>query len=134
MPDQLEIALLEALRAYDLVPPLELFAPPRAGTSNTTIGIRAMSGTFVLKVYAENHETAAIHYEHDLLAWLQGAGLSCAVPVPLPARDGLLMVEAAPGRMALTPWLAGACLDPARVAHAELLGEAMAELQLALLR
>ncbi len=124
-----DTTLREALGAYDLVPPVELFALPNQGATNAGVGIHSGSGAFIAKTYAALHNRASLEYEHRLLAWLAETRLSFAVPMPVPARDGALLVQGPHGSMAIMPWLPGECLDPYRLDHAELLGAAIGELQ-----
>ncbi len=71
------------LGRYDLVPPVSTFAIAAAGTNNETLGVRAGDGEYVLKRYPASHGPDRLRYEHDLLMWLAGRGLSFAVPAPV---------------------------------------------------
>jgi len=129
MPEHFDPILREALGTYDLALPVELFALANQGATNASVGIHSGAGTFIAKTYAAIHDRASIEYEHRLLAWLAEARLSFAVPMPVPARDGALLVQGSRGSMAVMPWLPGERLDPCRLEHAELLGAAIGELQ-----
>lgn len=125
------------LTAYDLPPPVTLFALPGAGgINNTVVGVRAGAGEYVYKTYSTHGNPATILYEHRLLGWLAAAGLSFAVPVPLPARDGGTLGRAPGGGGwgALFPLLPGEQLDRRDPTLAEALGAALRELHAALAR
>ncbi len=119
-------------KAYALTPPIEVFTFSYRSQSNTNIGLRTGDGDFVCKVYADIHPTASIHFEHRLLTWLAQAGLSFAVPAPLPTRTGELLPHVGHTRLALTPLLPGNNPDFGRPEHAELFGAALGELHTAL--
>lgn len=103
-------AVVLPLSSYDLTLPIEAVALPHQGVNNESVGIRTGAGAFVWKTYTSYEDAAAIHYEHRLLLWLAAAGLSFAVPAPVPARDGtsLWCGAGARRRAALTSWLPGA--------------------------
>jgi len=121
-------AVVLPLSSYDLTLPIEAVALPHQGVNNESVGIRTGAGAFVWKTYTSYEDAAAIHYEHRLLRWLAAAGLSFAVPAPVPARDGTSLVRGPHRWAALTAWLPGARLDPANPDHVELLGDAAGEL------
>lgn len=127
----MDIELSAALSAYDLVPPLKTFALSQ-GKNNTAIGVQTGAGTFVWRSYTQSHTPPSIAYEHQLLTWLTQAGLSFAVPHPVPMRDGALLYTGVDIQRALLSWLPGTRLEASDPAHAELLGAAAGELQTAL--
>src|SRR5437879_390239 len=118
-----------SLAAYDLVPPVEIIVLPQQGVNNQNVGIRTGAGDFVVKTYTSYDDPASIHYEHRLLSWLAGAGLSFAVPVPILTCDGASLCDGPHGRTSLSLRLSGSRLDPNRQDHVELLGAAAGELQ-----
>ena len=124
-----------ALDAYDLAPPVELSplsGPLSGGIGNLVLGVRTGAGEFVWKGYATHADVAAILYEHRLVGWLAGRGLSFAVPVPLPTRDGATLCRVAGGWQALFVRLPGARPDDRDAAQVEAVGAALAELHAAL--
>lgn len=139
--DQLHAALSTISATYGLEPPLQRFALPSSGLNNHTTGLRTGCGEYVLKLYRAPMDEPSLDYEHALLRRAADAGLSFAVPAPLPARDGAFKVLTAGGWAVLTPFLRGSCpefrLDngrrpPRALAEAEALGAAIAELHVAL--
>ena len=128
-----DLPLLTAIAAYDLEPPITTFAVTQ-GKNNTSVGIHTGAGDFIWRGYAAIHGKASIHYEHRLLAWLATAGLSFAIPVPVPARDGSLLVEGSDGRGMLSRYVRGSRVEPGDPEQAELLGRAIGELHTTLQR
>ncbi len=126
----------ELLASYDLVPPVELAALPHEGKNNGNALVRTGAGAFVAKTYVSlsYDDPASIDYEHHLLAWLAGAGLSFDVPMPIAARDGALLVHGPHGPMSLSRLLPGVRLDALAPDQIELLGATLGELQAALRR
>lgn len=122
------------LSAYDLVPPVHLFSLPELGNSTANVGVRTGAGEFILRTYTPGSEAAAILYEHHLLQWLAGAGLSLAVPVPLLARNGESLVRAPLGWQSLAVRLPGSRLDRHNLGHIEAFGAALGGLHTALVR
>lgn len=120
------------LDAYDLVPPVELYALPEEGKNNQSIGVHTGAGDFILKRYTAYGDTASIHYEHRLLLWLAEANLSFAVPAPVRMRSGETLHVTPNGRRSLAPYLPGARLDPADLLQVESFAAALGELQAAL--
>lgn len=94
--------------------------PVGAGTNNTAYYV---GDEFVLRLY---RNTTAHEYEHAVLRALDG--LSFAVPVPVPAKDGSTVVRGA----CLTRRIPGEHPQPGEVRQAEACGEALAELDEAL--
>ena len=120
------------LQHYDLVPPVTTFALPAAGTNNTTLGVRTGAGRYVLKRYAVPHGAAGLRYQHDLLTWLQGRGLSFSLPAPVATATGETWLHDGAGYCALLPLLAGERPDYGNPAHMEAVGAALGELHRAL--
>ncbi len=120
------------LSGYDLAAPVELFELPRAGIVSRTIGVRTANGEFVWKTYQSLSSPASILYEHRLLAWLAAAGLSFAVPQPVPNRDGQTLTQSRYGWSALFPRLSGQEPDRHDIAQIEQVGAALGELHRAL--
>jgi homoserine kinase type II len=69
------------------------FEPTAQGSSNTTYFVDTSDNRFVLKLYAGTTETAQIHYEYSLLAFLQHTDLPFAVPVPICAACGETLIS-----------------------------------------
>lgn len=120
------------LQHYDLVRPVTTFALPAAGTNNTTLGVRTGAGRYVLKRYAVPHGAAGLRYQHDLLTWLQGRGLSFALTAPVATAAGATWLHDGAGYSALLPLLAGERPDHGNPAHMEAVGAALGELHRAL--
>src|SRR5215204_397327 len=131
-------ALVAALRVtYDLTSPVMPFALEHAGLNNANIGIQTGAGTFVARVHESlcYDDAGSFAYEPALLTSFAVEGLSFAVPVPLPTRDGEPGFHGRrPGgwttltpKLPVTP-LARQTYDPA------LFVAALGELQAALLR
>ena len=122
------------LQRYDLVPPIEIFALPQQGMNNTNVGVRTAQGDFILRTALHLHDRPALDYEHRLLHWLTSTGLTFAVPVPIPTRDGEFLADGPRGWTSLTRRLPGNCLDPTQPQHIELLGAVLGELHVVLQR
>ncbi|MEB3214706.1 MAG: phosphotransferase [Nostocales cyanobacterium 94392] len=111
--------------------------PTNQGTVNTTFFVDAPdSGKFVLKLYDDSTTTAQIKYEHSLLAHLQSADLSFAVPAPIPdaAGETLLMVNKNNSslRFTLQNYIPGQPANRQNIYHLRSAGEALGELHRAL--
>ena len=118
--------------AYDLVPPVELFALPQVGTNNRITGVRSGGGNFVWKISQSFADPAPLRREHALLAWLAGRGLPFAVPAPVLDREGETLQRSAAGWGALFPLLPGERPDGRDPAQVEAVGAALGELHGAL--
>jgi homoserine kinase type II len=117
------------LAAYDLTPPIEVFAlGDVSGINNRTRGVRTGAGEFIWRVYQTHADPGTILYEHRLLTWLNGQSLSFGVPAPLPARDGATLVRAGAAWHALFARLPGGEVNRRDPALAEGVGAALAEL------
>ena len=116
------------LSRYDLVPPVSTFAMAVAGTNNETLGVRTGDGRYVLKRYPASHGPYRLRYEHDLLMWLAGRGLSFAVPAPVATPTGATWLHDGGGFCVLLPLLAGRRPDYRSPAHVEAVGAALGEL------
>jgi Ser/Thr protein kinase RdoA (MazF antagonist) len=123
-----------SLAAYDLKPPVQIFALPFQGVNNTSAGVRTGGGDFIWKMHTSYDDLAAIQCEQHLLQWLAGAGLSFAVPVPIATRDGDLLYAGTEGWVSLTPWLPGKRLEHSRLDQVQAFGAAVGELLTALQR
>jgi homoserine kinase type II len=127
--------LVAALQdAYDLVPPVTTFVLEHAGLNNVNTGIQTGAGAYVVRVHdsLSYQDVGSIDYEHRVLAWLSGQGLSFAVPVPLPTRDGARGFQGPAGWTSLAPKLPGSPLAVQPAYDPALLGAAVGELQMAL--
>lgn len=118
--------------AYDMAPPVELFALPRVGTNNLIVGVRTGAGDFVWKIPQSFDDPAPLRREHALLTWLAGRGLSFAVPAPVPGRAGETLHRSGAGWGALFPLLPGVRPDHRDPAQVEVAGAALGELHGAL--
>ncbi|HYF76838.1 MAG TPA: phosphotransferase [Symbiobacteriaceae bacterium] len=106
------------------------------GFINAIFAVEAPSGRYVLRVYREPGDFSRIRHEHRVAIWLQQAGLSYAVPAPIPAADGeTLAAVAGPegvSYVALIPFLPGTHPDFRHLNQAEAAGAALGELVTAL--
>jgi Phosphotransferase enzyme family len=75
----------DLLRAWPIPEPSAI-RPVATGTNNRTWSVTAASETFVLRLTQNTGDPVRVRYEHVLLARLDRAGLSFAVPAPLPTR------------------------------------------------
>jgi Ser/Thr protein kinase RdoA (MazF antagonist) len=77
-------------RVLDLwrLPRPRAYAPALGGYQNITRFVSCPAGEFVVRVYTNVADAAPQRFEHELLLRLAGAGLSFAVPRPLPSDDG----------------------------------------------
>src|SRR5262245_59383354 len=64
----------------------------RAGANNLSYSIIPPSGRYFLRVYQNTANPARVRYEHAILIRLAEAGVSFAVPAPLPDRSGAKLV------------------------------------------
>lgn len=122
--------------AYQLVPPLTLFALP-AGINNSIVGLHTGAGDFVIKTRYVRHDPALLRYEQALVQWLAQQELSFAVPPPLITQNGDGWVPTASGDsngpvQLLLPRLPGTRPDWRDPSQIELVGGALAELHRAL--
>lgn len=123
--------LTEIVARYDLIPPIETFVLPNAGGINNRIrGVRTGTDTFVWKMYLSHPDADTIRYEHRLLAWLAGQGLSFATPRALTTRAGdtLCRTPGGTGWQALFPYLPGEPTNRNDPAVIEAVGAALGEL------
>ncbi len=120
------------LAEYNLVPPVELFTLPAAGSNNRTLGVRTGGGEFVWKSYRSHIELASILYEHRLLKWLAERELSFAIPVPVLTRTGKTVSDTPQGWQALFVRLPGMHPDPQNLDQLQAIGAALGELHHAL--
>lgn len=130
-------ATVEALAAYDLRPPVRLFALPDArGINNRNRGVQTSAGTFVWKTYLAHRSPAAIRYEHRLLAWLASQTLPFATSHALPTQAGDTLCRTPDDAhwQALFTYLPGAHLDLNDRTLIASFGAALAELHGALQR
>lgn len=106
--------------------------PTRQGSNNTTYFVHTLDKHFVLKLYAETVETAQIDYEHSLLAFLQHADLSFAVPVPIKTSSGKTLISVKIDERSLNvvllPQLIGQPLNRQNLDQVQASGLALAEL------
>jgi homoserine kinase type II len=117
---------------WPLTPPVTEFAPAGKGINNRTTGIRTGNGDFIWKNYQTHADPEAIRYEHRLLTWLSGRGLSFAVPAPIPTCDGDTLVADEEGWSALFALIPGQPPDHNHLGQIEAVGAGLGELHRAL--
>jgi homoserine kinase type II len=122
------------LAAYDLAPPVVVFALAEGGTNNETVGVRTGAGDFVWKRYRTSNDPAVLRYEGRLLDWLARQHLPFAVPAPIPDRSGATLNAAEGGWQALFPFLPGRRPDRRDPAQLVAVGAALGELHRAFAR
>ncbi len=121
------------LTAYDLTPPVTVFALPAQGRNNRAVGVRTGAGEFIFKTYLRQGE-AALRYEQALLTWLGAQALPFAVPAAVPTRAGEALLATPDGWAALMPYLPGRPVDTSQLAEVEAMGAALGALHQALAR
>lgn len=114
------------------------FRPVSTGYLNAIYVVGTPTDRYVLRVYREPGDLSRIRHEHKVSVWLQAAGLSFAVPAPIPTTRGETLA-AVPGPagmayVALIPFLPGAHPDFLNLPQAEAAGSALGELVTALSR
>ena len=124
--------VIELLEAWSFISGATLEATNRQGANNTTHVINTPAGKFILKLYGDSTLTTQIEYEHTLLAYLQQADLSFAIPAPMPALSGQTLVkvkkEDTQLRVALLPFLLGQPMERQNLSHTRAAGQALGEL------
>jgi homoserine kinase type II len=110
----------------------EMTLEPIIGGSNTSYFVYTPTARFVLKIYAPQTQTAQIEYEHALLAFLQQANLSFAIPNPIPTSSGETFIHIETQqrslRVALLPRLAGQTAHRRNLQQVHSIGCALAQL------
>jgi Ser/Thr protein kinase RdoA (MazF antagonist) len=101
------------------------------GTNNRTLQVTAGDRRRSLRI-GQNLTLAQVQAGHRLLARLARAGLSFAVPSPVPLPDGSTVAGAPDGPAALCEWIPGVRPDLRQEAALERFGRAAAELSDAL--
>jgi homoserine kinase type II len=101
------------------------------GTNNRTLQVTAGDRRWSLRI-SQNLTPAQVRAEHRLLARLARAGLSFAVPAPVPLPDGSTVADTPDGPATLCEWIPGVRPDLSQEAALEELGRAAAELSDAL--
>jgi Ser/Thr protein kinase RdoA (MazF antagonist) len=127
-------AITQALRAYDLAPPVRVELPAQQGVNNLGVLVHTARETLRCKVYTPTHPAAALQYEHRLLLDLAARGCSFALPIPRRARDGTTLQPSALGWLALLPDLPGTTMNPVDPTQVYALGAALGELHHTLAR
>jgi homoserine kinase type II len=125
------------LAAWPLARPWTL-RPANSGRNNLSMYVDTPAGTHLLRLYQNTGDVARRRYEHALLAQLQQAGLSFAIPPPVPTGTGetLVAVPHAGGQALASLFRLIPGHHPARdnPAHLRAAGAALGELDLALAR
>ncbi|GAA3282743.1 phosphotransferase [Dactylosporangium vinaceum] len=122
--------LTELLAGWDLPPDAQL-SPTAAGTNNHTFRVAAGGRAWCLRV-SQNMDLGQVRAEHRLLDRLARAGLSFAVPAPVPRRDGTTAADSPDGPVTLCEWIPGVRPDLSTEPALAALGGAAAELSTAL--
>ena len=124
--------VIELLEEWSFISGATLEPTNQQGASNTTYIIDAPAGKFILKLYGDSTLTTQIQYEHSLLAYLQQADLSFAIPAPVPALSGETLVwvnkNDTPLRVALLPFLPGQPAERQNLRHTRAAGQVLGEL------
>lgn len=132
IPHLSEPDVIELLEEWSFLGAATVQPQNRQGASNTTYMVDAKAGKFILKLYGDSTLTTQMRYEHSLLAYLQKADLSFAVPAPVPANSGETLVLVKRNdtlqRVALLPLLSGQPADRHNPRHARAAGQALGEL------
>jgi Ser/Thr protein kinase RdoA (MazF antagonist) len=134
----MDLADLDALPAAWALPRPWTLRPTASGRNNLSAYVDTPVGTHLLRVHQNTGDLARRRYEHALLTRLQQAGLSFAVPSPLPTATGETLVAVpradGPALAALFRLIPGQ--PPARdnPAHLRAAGAALGELDGALAR
>ncbi|HWI63347.1 MAG TPA: homoserine kinase [Symbiobacteriaceae bacterium] len=98
------------------------------GYINTIYAVEAPTGKYVLRVYKEAGYLPRILQEHRVAVWLQQAGLSFAVPAPIPTAGGETLANVDGRHVALIPFLPGVHPTPDNLPQVEAAGAALGEL------
>jgi len=120
----------ELLRRWG-IPPDSYRRPTERGTNNTTLLISHNDARWVLRV-SQNLTTAQVAAEHRLLGRLRRSGLPLAVPEPVPALDGSMVIETETGPATVCRWLPGVRPDLTEFGMLTRFGAALGELSVAL--
>lgn len=80
------------------------------GTNNRTLQVTAGDRRWSLRI-SQNLTPAQVRAEHRLLARLARAGLSFAVPAPVPLADGGTVADTPDGPATLCEWIPGVRAD-----------------------
>jgi len=137
-PKKTQLSEQDVIELLDLwsFPTPPTFQPTNRGTSNTTYFVNGQAGNFILKLYGDSTTTEQIQYEHTLLAYLQQANLSFAVPAPVPVEPGETLVHVSKNnnllRVALLPLISGQIAERQNCHHAHAAGRTLGELHCAL--
>ena len=121
----------DLLAAWPLPGPWTV-VPAAHGTNNHTWLVTTPADAYLLRLYLNTVDPARVRYEHALLRGLRPAGLTFAVPAPVPTRAGdtLVVLERAgeTALAALFPLIPGRHPEQGNLAHARAAGAALAEL------
>jgi len=131
-----ELMAGRVLGAWDIPTPYTL-TPSQRGTNNVSWRIESTQGCYILRLYQNTADAIRIGDEHRLLRWLRHAGLSFAVPCPVPARSHALLIAVGienkgEGWAALFPVISGYHALAPTVVETQAAGAALGELDAAL--
>jgi homoserine kinase type II len=120
---------LEAfLRAYD-VGEATGFKGIAEGVSNSNFLLNTSKGRFILTIYEERTESAALPFFIGLMEHLARQGIDC--PAPIHRRDGAMIGSLGGKPAAIVSYLEGLSVRRPSVAHCREAGAAMARLHVA---
>lgn len=135
-------AVLSDLLQRWRIPLPRTIRPTDAGTNNLSWRIESAGGAYILRIYQNTGDPGRIFDEHTLLRRLQEAGLSFAVPTPVPNLAGETLIplpEQSPPRQgakdawaALFPLIPGRHAQAGNVDEVRAAGAALGELDAAL--
>jgi homoserine kinase type II len=120
--------LARFLEDYDLGEPIA-FKGIAEGVSNSNFLLETRRGRFILTVYEQRTETAALPFFTALMRHLAGRGVSC--PAPISRRDGEAIGSLCGKPAAIVSYLDGLSVRRPTVAHCREAGGALARLHLA---
>ncbi len=112
--------------------------PAVTGGNNLSYPVSTLDARYLLRIYHNTADLSRVHYEHEVLAHLQGSGLSFSVPAPIPARTGSTIIQFKDGcdekLAALFPFIRRQHPDGQDLTQFRTCGAALAELDQALSR
>ncbi len=123
---QVSAAELDAFWAdYDL-PALTGFSGISEGTENSNYKIETETQPYILTLYEKRTRREELPFFLGLMQHLAQAGVSC--PLPMAARDGVVLRELAGRPAAVTSFLPGASLRHWLPVHCAALGQALGQM------
>lgn len=98
------------------------------GLNNETYRVQTAAEAYILRVYRPTVNPEAVAFERNVIGQAARAGLPFALPVPIAARDGSLLVRTGDRLASLIPLIPGAPPDRKNPAHAAATGLALGQL------